>query len=246
MPNRDWRACCGRSHCADVAQVTGGFSPCAMSITNAAFPATRTRTHVRGSVWVADYVSLVRTSMAGHRPIIRRTRVAAGGELGNGRGLQHRHKPQGKRWQRVLLEGHMAGRLTRGQVVRAVLAIGIVLSTCCCGTLGPRHVRVYVSEADDYQTINVRVGQVVHVSLTSTLWRFYPSSDASIVAQGRQSVAPKAQSCQLMFHCGHVFVEALARRPGEAVIAAYLIGCGEAAACRMNQVAFRVFIRVVP
>jgi len=102
-----------------------------------------------------------------------------------------------------------------------------------------------ITYADDHKTVTVHVGNSIHVTLESTTWRFAAPSDPSVLNQGSQTVSEGSTRCRVEFYCGHVVVDVVALKPGDAEITAYLTYCGEARTCDLSKVAFRVKIHVV-
>jgi len=136
------------------------------------------------------------------------------------------------------LRNHRRRRASR-LAAAGLLALAVL---CSCTSPSSR----LVTEDANRTTITVHVGQPLQVRLEPTTWRFAAPSEPSVLAQLPESRADGPSRCQVEFHCGHVSIDLVALRAGQATVTAYLTYCGEARWCDLSKVAFQVTIHVVP
>jgi hypothetical protein len=110
-------------------------------------------------------------------------------------------------------------------------------------TRAPSGDRLLVTEAQNHATLTAHVGEVVHVRLGSTYWRFDPLAGAALRTAGSPSFAPHP-SCIPGGGCGTVTQAYRAERAGTVRITASRTTCGEALRCRPDQRSFRVTLVV--
>jgi hypothetical protein len=129
-------------------------------------------------------------------------------------------------------------------VASAALAVG-------CGSVhsvsGSPHPSRLFTEHDraNGETIHIAVGDKVVLILGSSYWKFRGSSAPAIVRQvGQVTLLRSSHSCPPGVGCQPKRALFKAVAPGQAVIAAHRVTCGEALACTGSRGHFRLTVIV--
>jgi hypothetical protein len=105
---------------------------------------------------------------------------------------------------------------------------------------------VKVDGSKNGQSVQVHVGDVVKITLSSTYWTFDQGSDPLVVKeQGAQVVTPDPiGSCLPGMGCGVTTAWYKAMSAGSATVSASRVSCGEALRCVGNEGVYRVTVVV--
>lgn len=99
------------------------------------------------------------------------------------------------------------------------------------------------TDAQNGSTLTAQVGDVVHVRLGSTYWRFNPLNGDVVRTAGAPAFDP-GPSCIPGGGCGTITQAYRAAKPGKVRITASRTTCGEALRCGPNQQSFSVTLLV--
>jgi len=90
-----------------------------------------------------------------------------------------------------------------------------------------------ITDAENGQSVQVHIGDVVQVTLASTSWTFNPPSDGAVVKLAADPVVSPAplSACPPGMGCGSVTARFTALKSGTASISATRVSCGEAMRC---------------
>lgn len=113
-------------------------------------------------------------------------------------------------------------------------------------TLQPPTSSLTVDETQNGQTISLRTGATLAVTLNSTYWTLVPPPDSRVlrVIMGPETKA--AGNCPPGVGCGLTTATYRAVDSGKTEISATRVLCGEAVRCTPAQSTFNVFVVVVP
>ena len=101
-----------------------------------------------------------------------------------------------------------------------------------------------LGDAQQGQTVSVRVGQRFEVVLGSTYWTFDPPSDPSVVQGVVAPAYSPSPGCVPGGGCGTATAEFVAVGPGQATLSASRTSCGEALACGPASGSYKVTVVV--
>jgi predicted secreted protein len=99
------------------------------------------------------------------------------------------------------------------------------------------------TDAANGQTISIRLGHTLTVTLNSTYWTFNGSSNPSVLEQAGQPTY-EGTSCVPGGGCGTASIRFKALAPGTAVVSATRTTCGEALACGPDQSRYSITVIV--
>jgi hypothetical protein len=125
----------------------------------------------------------------------------------------------------------------------ALLFAGLITMLGACGQ---NLSEVKVDDSNNGQSVQVRVGDVVKVTLSSTYWTFDTGSDSSVLKEvGDQVITPDPMgSCLPGMGCGVTTAWYKALSAGSATVSASRVSCGEAMRCVGTQGVYRVTVLV--
>jgi hypothetical protein len=107
-------------------------------------------------------------------------------------------------------------------------------------------VTVNADEANDGQTVTLKVGDSLHLVLNNTYWQIsdLSASDVLTLTEG-PITTPVLTNCVPGSGCGTVSATYAALAPGEVSIEATRTTCGEALKCTSDQSSYVVTVKVV-
>jgi hypothetical protein len=133
-----------------------------------------------------------------------------------------------------------AGALIIGLVLVSIAASFFIFSKTSSSAIS-------LGEGSNNETIVIKQGDQVKVSLHSTYWTYQGSSNPTVLApQGtvQTSVDPNVAKCLVGTGCGIVSLTFQGLKIGESVVSATRQSCGEVIICTNSQKNFRVTIQV--
>jgi len=134
-----------------------------------------------------------------------------------------------------------------GRAGRYLVAAAAAMALLACGSTSVQAPReVAAGEAQNGQSIQLRTGDVVQISLTTTFWTFAPASDEGVVGlQGEVAISPAPiGTCPPGTGCGVVLARYKALKAGTTTVSASRVSCGEALRCTGPQGSYSVTIVV--
>ncbi|HYM66047.1 MAG TPA: hypothetical protein VEW68_02035 [Patescibacteria group bacterium] len=130
------------------------------------------------------------------------------------------------------------------RAVASIVVCSFFLVAAACES-SSSHVPTVVSAGgvQHGQVLQVQVGDVVQVILSSTAWTFDAPSDPSVLKLlGDPVIAPG--TCPPGMGCGSVIAKFGALKPGKAVVTASRASCGEALRCVGDQGTYDLTVMV--
>jgi hypothetical protein len=104
---------------------------------------------------------------------------------------------------------------------------------------------VTVADANNGQTVTLRVGTQLHVVLSSTYWQLQAGSDPSVLRIDVSPVTSPSPGCVPGAGCGTVAATFTAVAPGHATVVATRTTCGEAMLCQGSAGHYQVEVVAV-
>jgi hypothetical protein len=109
----------------------------------------------------------------------------------------------------------------------------LTLALLACGSTGQPPAELAAGDSQNGQSVQIRAGEVLRVTLDTTAWTFAPPSDQSVLQpQGEAVVSPVPKGqCFPGMNCGTTTARFKAMKAGTASVTATRLSCGEARRC---------------